>query len=92
MPLIVCRDTEEKGTRILSLYTYITNYNHILQGSDSITNSGYVSGLDKVFYMLMVSDVIALILLTRLVIGDFKRYLEARRINRHLPSAEALNT
>ena len=31
------------------------------------------SGLDKVFYMLMISDVIALILLARLVIGDIKR-------------------
>ena len=54
----------------------------ILQGSGSGSTFGEVPGLDKVFYMLMASDVIALILLTRLVIKDIQKYLERRRRRR----------
>merc|ERR1712038_1923962 len=53
-----------------------------LQGSDSGSTFGEVPGLDKVFYMLMASDVIALILLTRLVIKDIQKYIERRRRRR----------
>ena len=49
------------------------------QGSGSGSTLGEVPGLDKVFYMLMASDIIALILLTRLVIGDIHKYLDRRR-------------
>lgn len=38
--------------------------------------------LDNIFYMLMAADVVSLFLLTRLVIGDVKRFLEARRKKR----------
>lgn len=39
-------------------------------------------GLDYVFYMLMVSDVFALLLLSRLVYGDVQKILEGRRQRR----------
>ena len=54
----------------------------ILQGSNSGTLFGHhVPGLDKVFYILMASDIVALILLTRLVIKDIKRYRRERLIS-----------
>ena len=59
----------------------ITVFVSFIQGSDSGTRFGQVPGLDKVFYMLMASDVVALLLLTRLVIGDIKRYRASQRIS-----------
>ena len=66
-----------------------TNTFYLFQGSGSGSTFGEVPGLDKVFYMLMASDIIALILLTRLVISDVHKYLERRRIRRRIHTSTA---
>jgi len=41
--------------------------------------SGMDGGLDKVFYMLMIADVLALVLLARLVYYDISNFIQSRR-------------